>query len=95
MKKLFIVKLRGPMPCDAARMKAGFCRQSRARAASATITAAAPSVSRQLSNSRSGSEMKRELAWSSSVIGSRIIAIGLFIACLRVLTAIQPRWRVV
>ena len=52
-------------------------------AASATITAAAPSVSRQLSKSRNGSEMKRELAWSSSVIGSRIIAIGLLRACLR------------
>ena len=62
LKKLFIVKLRGPIPCDAARMYAGFCRQSRASAASATITAAAPSVSRQLSNSRSGSEMMRELA---------------------------------
>ena len=75
-------------------MYAGFWRQSRASAASATMTAAAPSVSRQLSKRRSGSEIMRERAWSSSVIGSRIIAIGLFIACFRVLTAIQPRWRV-
>jgi len=93
LKKLFMVQLRGPIPCDAAVIHAGFWRRSRARSAAATTTAAAPSVSRQQSSRRSGSEMKRERWWSSTVIGSRIIAIGLLLACRRMAAAIQPRWR--
>ena len=41
--------------------------------AAATITAEAPSVSRQQSRSRSGSEIGRERSWSSTVIGSRYL----------------------
>ena len=63
--------------------------------AAATMTAAAPSVSRQQSSRRSGSEMKRERSWSSTVMGSRIMATGLFAACRRQAAAIHPRWRVV
>ena len=47
------------MPAAAARISAGGLGASRARSALVTISAAAPSVSRQKSNNRSGREIMR------------------------------------
>ena len=52
---------RASLPWATARMTAGGWRRSRARSVDVTTTAQAPSVSRQKSNRRSGSEIMRPL----------------------------------
>jgi hypothetical protein len=74
-----------------AQIATGRLRQSRARSGDVTITQTAPSLIRQQSSSRSGSTIRREFWWSSRVMGSRMTALGFIAACLRQVTAIQPR----
>ena len=57
-----------------------------------TIIATAPSVSMLQSKSRSGSEIMREAWWSARVIGVRMTAAGLRIACPRNAIATSAYW---
>ena len=64
-----------------------------ARSADVITTASAPSVSRQLSNRHSGSEIQRASMYSSRVSGLwPIVAAGLRFACLRNASATLARW---
>ncbi len=81
---------RGPVDCATARISTGGCAQSAARSAEVTTTAQAPSVSRQKSNSRSGSEIGRAVRNCSSVsVRSCICAAGLRLAASRQASAIS------
>src|SRR6202011_452961 len=67
-------------------------RRSTPRSAPTSTTANAPSVSRQLSNRQSGSEIHRASMYCSRVSGlSCIVAAGLRLACLRNATATLAR----
>ena len=70
-------------------MYAGFCGSRAPRSASATITAAG-AVGLEAVVEEAERLGDPRVAWSSSVIGSRIIATGL-LAVLAQATAIQPR----
>ena len=70
-------------------------RRSAARSAALTTMAAPPSLSRLQSSSRNGSEIMRELRWSSSVIGFFITALSFSSACCRQATATSPNCSVV
>ena len=76
-------------PPAAPRTYTGRCASSRARSSVVRMMQQPPSEITQQSSLCSGSATSREPSTSSTVIGSRYIAVGLRPACSRVCTAID------